>query len=129
MTLIAEWPILLVVVMTLLALLYRFAPDRNPPKWRWITPGAVLGTVLWIIGSILFSVYVANFANYNATYGSLGAVVVLLTWLYLSAFVVLLGAQINFETERQTRRDTTKGDSKPMGARRAVAADTMGPSH
>lgn len=100
--LIVEWPILMVVVMTLLALLYRFAPDRDPPKWRWVTPGAIVGTGLWIIGSIGFSAYVANFANYNATYGSLGAVVVLLTWLYLSAFVVLLGAQINAEIERAT---------------------------
>jgi len=98
--LIAQWPILIVVVMTLLALLYRYAPDRRTPKWRWVTPGAVTGTLLWIAGSILFSVYVANFANYNATYGTLGAVVVLLTWLYLSAFVVLLGAQINAEVER-----------------------------
>ena len=98
--LIVEWPILMVVVMTLFALLYRFAPDRHAPRWRWVTPGAAVATVLWIVGSVLFSVYVANFANYNATYGSLGAVIVLLTWLYLSAFVVLLGAQINEEVER-----------------------------
>ncbi len=97
--LIVEWPILMVLVMTLLALLYRFAPDRHPPKWRWVTPGAVGGTVLWVVASIAFSAYVANFANYNATYGSLGAVVVLLTWLYISAFVVLLGAEINAQVE------------------------------
>lgn len=102
---IAEWPFLMIVIMTLLALLYRFAPDRHPPRWRWVTPGAIVGTVLWIIGSILFSVYVANFSNYNATYGSLGAVVVLLTWLYLSAFVVVLGAEINAEAESQPRRE------------------------
>jgi membrane protein len=101
--LIAEWPVLIVVIMTLLAVLYRFAPDRHPPRWRWVTPGAIIGTLLWIIGSILFSVYVANFSNYNATYGSLGAVVVLLTWLYLSAFVVLLGAEVNAEAEQQMR--------------------------
>lgn len=102
---IGEWPLLMIVIMSLLALLYRYAPDRHPPRWRWVTPGAIAGTVLWIIGSILFSVYVANFSNYNATYGSLGAVVVLLTWLYLSAFVVLLGAQINAEAEHQSRPD------------------------
>lgn len=124
--LIVEWPILAVVIMALLGLLYRYAPDRRPPKWRWVTPGAIVGTVLWIVGSILFSVYVANFANYNATYGSLGAVVVLLTWLYLSAFVVVLGAEINAEAERQTRRDTTEGGENPMGQRGAVAADTLG---
>ncbi|MEO9191934.1 MAG: YihY/virulence factor BrkB family protein, partial [Acetobacteraceae bacterium] len=99
--LIAEWPILMVVIMTLLALLYRFAPDRHTPKWRWVSPGAIVGTALWVLGSVGFAAYVANFANYNATYGALGAVVVLLTWLYLSAFVVLLGAQINAEVERK----------------------------
>lgn len=130
--LIVEWPILMVAIMSLLAVLYRYAPDRHPPQWRWVTPGALAGAVLWIIGSILFSAYVANFSNYNATYGSLGAVVVLLTWLYLSAFVVLLGAQINAEAERQTKQDTTTGadkdSGKPMGERRAVAADTVGRS-
>ncbi len=124
--LIVEWPVLMAVIMTLLALLYRYAPDRHPPQWRWVTPGALAGAVLWIIGSILFSAYVANFSNYNATYGSLGAVIVLLTWLYLSSFIVVLGAQINAEAERQTKRDTTKGNGKPMGERRAVAADTLG---
>lgn len=97
---IIEWPLLVVVLMTLLALLYRFAPDRHPPKWRWLTPGAIAGTLLWILGSLGLRAYVAHFSNYNATYGSLGAVVVLLTWLYLSAFAVLLGAQINAEVER-----------------------------
>jgi membrane protein len=111
--LIGEWPVLMIVIMTLLAVLYRFAPDRHPPRWRWVTPGAIIGTLLWIIGSILFSVYVANFSNYNATYGSLGAVVVLLTWLYLSAFVVLLGAEINAEAEQQmrTRQEGRRPDS------------------
>ncbi len=127
--LIVEWPVLLAFIMFLLALLYRYAPDRRAPQWRWATPGAVVGGVLWILGSILFSVYVANFSNYNATYGSLGAVVVLLTWLYLSAFVVLLGAQINAETERQTKKDSTIDGGKPMGQRDAMAADTIGPSY
>jgi len=127
--LIVEWPVLLGVFMVLLALLYRYAPDRRAPQWRWASPGAIIASVLWIVGSILFSVYVANFGNYNATYGSLGAVVVLLTWLYLSAFVVLLGAEINAETERQTKRDTTKDGNKPMGKRDAFAADTVGPSY
>ncbi len=127
--LIAEWPLLLIFIMFLLALLYRYAPDRRAPQWRWASPGAIVGGVLWIAGSILFSVYVGNFANYNATYGSLGAVVVLLTWLYLSAFVVLLGAEINAEIERQTKQDTTVDGDRPMGQRDAFAADTVGPSY
>jgi membrane protein len=127
--LIGEWPFLLGVVLTTLAILYRFAPDRHPPQWKWLTPGAAAAAVLWILGSILFSVYVANFTNYNATYGSLGAVVVLLTWLYLTSLVVLLGAELNAEMERQTRRDTTAGPPKPMGHRGAFAADTLGPSY
>jgi membrane protein len=124
--LIGEWPVLMIVVMSALAILYRFAPDRHPPKWKWLTPGAATATVLWIVGSIAFSVYVSNFANYNATYGSLGAVVVLLTWLYLTSLVVLLGAEINAEIERQTRKDTTVEPPKPMGRRGAYAADTVG---
>ncbi len=127
--LIVEWPVLALFMITVLAILYRYAPDRDPPQWRWASPGAVLATVLWIVGSILFSVYVANFGSYNATYGSLGAVMVLLTWLYLTAFVVLLGAEVNAETERQTRKDSTTGPPKPMGSRGATAADTLGESY
>lgn len=126
--LIGEWPLLFLFITTGLALLYRYAPDRDEPRWRWLTPGAVTAALLWIVGSILFSVYVSNFSNYNATYGSLGAVVVLLTWLYLSSFIVLLGALINAETERQTRHDTTEGHPLPMGRRDAHAADTVGPA-
>lgn len=96
---IVEWPVLLVAVMLVLALLYCYAPDRNPPKWRWVTPGAIAAAILWLIASMIFGAYAANFGSYNATYGSLGAVVVLLTWLYISAFVVLLGAEINAQVE------------------------------
>jgi membrane protein len=124
--LILEWPLLLLCVMTALAVLYRYAPDRRVAKWRWITPGAVVATVLWLLASIAFSAYVANFNSYNKTYGSLGAVVVLLTWLYWSAFIVLVGAVINTQTERQTRRDSTVEPPKPMGQRGATAADTLG---
>jgi membrane protein len=124
--LILEWPLLLLCVMTSLAVLYRYAPNRRMAKWRWITPGAVVATVLWLLASIAFSAYVANFNSYNKTYGSLGAVVVLLTWLYWSAFIVLVGAVINTQTERQTRRDSTEEPPKPMGQRGATAADTLG---
>lgn len=124
--LILEWPILMVLVMGGLAVLYRYAPDRDEPQWRWVTPGAIVATTLWIIGSIAFSVYVANFSSYNATYGSLAGAVVLLTWLYLSGVVVLLGAAINAQSEGQTRKDTTEGRPQPMGRRGAYAADVLG---
>jgi membrane protein len=121
-----EWPLLIVVVMTGLAMLYRYAPDRKEARWRWVTPGAIIATVLWILGSIGFSVYVSHFNSYDKTYGSLGGVVVMLTWLYLSAFVALLGAVINAQAERQTVADSTTGHPSPMGKRRAYAADTVG---
>ncbi|HET6606452.1 MAG TPA: YihY/virulence factor BrkB family protein [Rhodopila sp.] len=124
--LILEWPLLIAVLLTGLAVLYRFAPDRRAPRWRWISPGAVIATVLWLIGSLGFSIYVSNFSSYDKTYGSLGGVVVMLTWLWLSAFVALLGAVVNAESERQTVADTTVGDPKPMGKRQAFAADTLG---
>lgn len=126
--LIVEWPLLIIFVMVMLAVLYRFAPDRSEPRWEWISPGAVTATVLWVIGSIIFTVYVSHFGSYNKTYGSLGAVIVLLTWLWLSAYVVLLGAEVNAEAERQTKRDTTTGKPEPMGRRGATAADTLGKS-
>ena len=124
--LILEWPLLAVLVMAGLAVLYRYAPNRDEPQWQWVTPGAIAATTLWIIGSIAFSVYVGNFGSYNQTYGSLGGAVVLMTWLYLSAFVVLLGAAVNAQSEKQTRKDTTRGPAQPMGQRRATAADYLG---
>jgi membrane protein len=126
--LLTEWPLLGVFVMLGLAVLYRFGPDRTAAQWKWVSPGALAATLLWILGSIAFSVYVSNFASYDKTYGSLGGVVVLLTWLYLSAFAVLFGAVINAQSERQTRRDSTVGPPKPMGQREAWAADTLGDS-
>ena len=103
--LLVEWPLLAVVVLFGLAVLYRFAPDREQPEWRWISPGAIVAVVLWIVASVAFTVYVANFNSYTATYGSLGGVVILLTWLYISSLAVLLGAVINVQTERQAGRD------------------------
>lgn len=125
---IARWPILFIVVMTVIAFLFRFAPDRDAPKWRWNTPGAVIATLLWLVASIAFSIYVSYSSSYNATYGSLAAVVILLLWLYLSAYIVLIGAEWNAEMERQTRADTTTGRPRPMGEREAYAADTLGKS-
>lgn len=122
---IARWPLLALAGMVALAALYRFAPNRDQPRWQWVSPGAVVATVLWIGASLLFSWYVSNFGSYNETYGSLGAVVILLMWLYISAYVVLLGAEMNSESETQTRKDTTKGPPNPMGERGAHAADTV----
>lgn len=122
----ARWPILLVLAMLALAVVYRYAPSRDEPKWRWVSAGAILGTALWLLGSIAFSLYVTNFDSYNKTYGSLGAVVILMMWLYISAYSVLLGAELNSEMERQTERDTTKGPEQPMGRRSAYSADTVG---
>ncbi len=103
LVLVLEWPLLIVVVMTGLAMLYRYAPNRRTPQWRWVSPGAVVATFLWLLGSIGFSVYVSYFNSYDRTYGSLGGVVVMLTWLYLSAFVALFGAVINAQSEQQIR--------------------------
>jgi membrane protein len=110
------------------ALLYRFGPDRDQPKWSWATPGAVFAAVGWIVLSLLFSIYTANFGRYNETYGALGAIVVVILWLLLSAVVVIFGAEINCELERQTVRDSTKGPERPLGQRSAYAADTVGPA-
>jgi membrane protein len=122
-----RWPLLAVFVVLGLAVLYRLAPDRDDPQLRWVSPGAVIATVLWLVGSALFSLYVNNFGSYGETYGAqLAGVIVLLLWLFLTSFVVLLGAEINAEIERQTGRDTTTGPEKPMGDRRAQAADTLG---
>jgi membrane protein len=120
--------LLIVLVMLGLAVLYRYGPDRDKPQWRWVSPGAIVAMLLWIIASIGFTVYVANFNSYDKTYGSLGGVIVLLTWLYLSALMVLLGAVINAQSEEQTRQDSTEGSPRRMGQRDARAADTLGES-
>ena len=125
LVLVVQWPVLLGVVLLGLAVLYRYAPDREKAQWRWVSPGAIVATILWMIASVAFTVYVANFGSYDKTYGSLGGVIILLTWLYLSAFVVLLGAAINAQSEKQTRRDSTDGPPRPMGQRAARAADTV----
>lgn len=124
----APWPILFVGGLFMLALVYRVAPARNPAQWRWLSWGAALAMALWSLGSIGFSIYVANFANYGATYGALGGVAALLLWLWLSALAVLIGAEFNAEMERQTRQDSTEGAPAPMGQRNANAADTLGES-
>jgi membrane protein len=116
----------IVAAMTVaLAVLYRVAPDRDDPEFKWVSIGAVVATVLWLIASLGFSLYVDNFGSYNKTYGALAGVVVLLLWLWLTMYVVLLGAEINAEAEQQTVKDTTVGPDEPLGQRGAVKADTM----
>lgn len=107
------------------ALIMRYGPDRRAAKWRWLFPGALLATVLWIAISFGFSLYVAYVSDYNATYGSLSAIVVFLMWLFLSAYGVLAGALLNAELERQTTMDSTAGPDKPAGERGAVLADLV----
>lgn len=124
----ARWPVLAVVVVLALSVLYRWAPDRDAARWRWVSPGALLATAVWLVASIGFSIYTANFGRYNETYGALGAIVVLMLWLYITAYAVILGAELNCELERQTVVDTTKGPDRPLGERDAYAADTIGRS-
>jgi membrane protein len=126
LTRIGRWPVLLLVLLIGLAVLYRYGPDRRAARWQWVSVGSVFAAVTWIIVSYLFSWYLASFANYNATYGSLGAVVGLMMWLWFSTIVVLLGAELNAEIEHQTARDSTVGAEKPLGTRGAVMADTVG---
>jgi membrane protein len=123
---IARWPALSIALTIALALIYRFGPSRKAPKWGWITWGSAIAAVLWLAASALFSFYAANFGSFNATYGSLGAVIGFMTWMWISAIVVLLGAEFNAEMEHQTARDTTTGHPKPLGARGAHMADSVG---
>jgi membrane protein len=116
---IARWPALLTILTVALAFIYRYGPSREKARWRWITWGSALSAILWLAASVLFSWYAANFGKYNETYGSLGAVIGFMTWLWISAIVILLGAELDAEMEHQTARDTTTGPTKPMGARGA----------
>jgi len=123
-----RWPLLALVMLVGLAIVYRYGPDRAKPRWRWVSSGAVIAMLLWIAGSALFSLYVTRFGDYNKTYGSMGAVVILMTWFLLTAYIILIGGEINAEMERQTRVDTTEGADRPLGRRGAHAADTVGHS-
>jgi membrane protein len=129
LTRIGRWPVLLLMLLVGLAVLYRYGPNRRAPRWQWVSVGSVFAVVTWMIGSFLFSWYLTRFANYNATYGSLGAVIGLMVWLWFSTVVVLLGAELNAEIEHQTARDSTVGDERPLGARGAAMADTVGAEH
>ncbi len=123
---VGKWPVLLVGAGFAIAVLYRYGPSRTPAKWRWITWGSALAAVAWIAFSLLFSWFAVNFGSYNKTYGSLGAVVGFMTWIWISTIVVLIGAELDAEIEHQSCRDSTVGPPKPMGARGAIMADTVG---
>ncbi len=123
-----RWPLLLVALALLLACIYRFGPSREKPRWQWVTWGGGFAAVAWVLGSIAFSWYVSNFGSYDKTYGSLGAAIGFLTWIWLSATIVLVGAEINAEMEHQTARDTTTGPERSTGSRGATKADKVAPA-
>ena len=120
-----RWPLLYAAILFALACLYRFGPSREHPQWRWVTWGSAIAAGIWIVGSLVLSWYVANFGSYNATYGSLGAIIGFLVWMWLSTIVVLAGAEINAEAEHQTAKDSTDGRRKPIGSRGARMADEV----
>jgi membrane protein len=120
---IASFSILIIFVSTSLALLYHFGPSRQSAKWHWITPGSSIATLLWLVASILFSLYVGQVASYDTSYGPLGAIAGVMMWFWVSAYAVLLGAELNAELELQTFEDTTTGPAKPPGQRGAFVAD------
>ena len=122
---VAGYLLLTLVTAGIASILYRFGPSREDAQWKWITPGSLFAAVTWVLLTWLFGFYVANFTNYSASYGSLGAVVALLTWLYLSAYAFIVGAEINSEIEHQTAKDSTTGAPEPMGQRGAWAADNV----
>ncbi|MFT4110591.1 YihY/virulence factor BrkB family protein [Propionicimonas sp.] len=122
---VVRWLLVVLLVMAALAVLYRVAPDRDAPKFRWVSVGAVAATVLWLVASVGFSLYVSLFGNYAKTYGALAGVVVMLLWLWITSYAVLLGAEINAEAEEQTAKDTTRGPERPLGSRGAVKADSI----
>lgn len=119
------WLVAAILVSATFAIFFRYAPDRRAAKWRWLSLGSVASTVLWLCITVGFGFYASNFGNYNATYGSLATIVIFQMWLFLSAYAVLIGAEINAETERQTFRDSTIGADRPIGQRGAVLADTV----
>lgn len=120
---IGRWPALVIALTLGLAALYRFGPSRDQPQWRWVTPGALLAVIIWMAASMGFSWYVANFGEYDKTYGTVGAVIGLMMWMWISATIILVGAELNAESERQTYRDTTRGPPAPIGMRGADVAD------
>ncbi|QLF68449.1 YihY/virulence factor BrkB family protein [Peteryoungia desertarenae] len=123
---VARWPLMLIFVCAAIASLYRYGPSRERAKLRWLTWGAALSTVAWLIMALGFSFYLENFADFNATYGTLGTFVGFMIWTWLSVLILIVGAELNAELEHQTARDSTVSPEKPMGQRGAHVADTLG---
>ncbi|MFG6592154.1 YihY/virulence factor BrkB family protein [Sulfitobacter sp. 1A12157] len=121
-----SWVLLAALTTLALAVLYRYGPARDDAEWKWLTPGSIIACILWIVASVGFSIYVSNFGSYNESFGSMAGAIILLMWLWISAFIVLLGAEFNSEMEAQTRKDSTTGPDEPMGQRDAVKADRLG---
>lgn len=124
---VASLAVLLVFVVLALSLLYRFGPSRRRAAWRWVTPGSLVATLMWLVASAAFSYYVGNWASYDATYGPLGAVAGVMMWFWVTVYAVLLGAELNSELELQTARDSTDGPPRPPGRRGAYVADHVAP--
>jgi len=118
-----RWPALMAVLIAVLAVLYRFGPSRENARWQWVSPGAVFAAVVWLVASVGLSWYMANFEDYDKTYGTVGAAIALMMWMWISAIIVTIGAELNAESERQTLVDTTTGAPLPIGTRGADAAD------
>ena len=123
-----RWPVLFAAAVLGISVLYRYGPSRERAKWRWVTWGSAVATIIWIVASVLFSWYLTNFADYNATYGSLGAVIGFMMWTWISVTILIFGAELNSEMEHQTARDSTTGPERPIGTRGASMADTLGKS-
>tara|TARA_R110002049_G_scaffold10127_3_gene50450 strand:+ start:157561 stop:158505 length:945 start_codon:yes stop_codon:yes gene_type:complete len=121
-----SWLVLGLLSITGLGALYRYGPARDNAEWKWLAPGTVIACAVWLIASLGFSIYVGNFGSYNETFGSMAGAIILLMWLWISAFIVLIGAEFNAEMEAQTRADTTVGEDEPMGQRGAEKADRLG---
>ena len=117
------WLVLMILFNVGLSSLYRYGPHRARAKWRWVTPGALFATVLWVAFSYGFSFYLQSFATFNKTYGSVVGIIILLIWFYTSALIILLGAELNSSMELQTKKDSTRGEDKPLGERGAFVAD------
>ena len=123
---IGRWAVIVLLLVAALAVLYRYGPSRREPEWVWVSPGSILAAVLWVAASAGLSIYAQNFANYDATYGSLGAVIGFMIWMWVSATIIVAGAELNAEAEHQTAKDSTEGGEKPLGRRGATMADTVG---
>ena len=121
-----RWVVLALMTVGGLAVLYRYGPSRDDAEWKWLSPGAIAACIIWIAASVGFSIYVSNFGSYNESFGSMAGVIILLMWLWISAFIVLMGAELNAEMEAQTKADTTVGPDQPMGTRGAEKADNLG---